>query len=349
MSQRETLEETLARAQRIFAQMPSQADEILRRLEAEAQGPRSAAGNRRVSALWYGRLIMSRNWRIAAGIVAALMLMATGWAAERVYQGVIEGKRMEANVRHAPMSMPPIVTTTRDANGTVTKSVSGWGVSTIDETGADLSGRKHGKELNQLIAQKKYAFVQKKELISGEMRYIYKFAFSDGVSGNLSFGIPLDDVKSLEDYDKKYEKAQQERQEAISKAVAAGRFRLIDIDLMLVHICDDLTSGKGIDVQRVVLQDGSQKAIATERIDPNSLVRIEGNKVVAKEPTTQVWYETTWKEHLQAVREGRRKLLGERIVNSYTYEITLADGTKTIFNYGGQEPLEKMYPKSAGP
>jgi hypothetical protein len=49
--------------------------------------------------------------------------------------------------------------------------------------------------------------------------------------------------------------------------------------------------------------------------------------------------QTSWQEHLDAIREGKRELLELETVNSYTYEMTADDGTKVIFQYGGGNPL----------
>ena len=51
--------------------------------------------------------------------------------------------------------------------------------------------------------------------------------------------------------------------------------------------------------------------------------------------------QTSWQDHLDAVRDGKWELLSEETIPSYQYEVVLDDGSKTIFNYGGGKPLEK--------
>ena len=56
---------------------------------------------------------------------------------------------------------------------------------------------------------------------------------------------------------------------------------------------------------------------------------------------SQKGYETAWQDHLTAIRTGDRELLDVGIVRNYKYEVTLADGSKTTFSYGGNAPLTK--------
>ncbi len=79
-------------------------------------------------------------------------------------------------------------------------------------------------------------------------------------------------------------------------------------------------------MQRVDLPDGRQLAIAQEVQEP--------------EPAGWTSYETTWQEHLDAIRDGRRKLLDAEIIKDYWYEMALEDGSKTLFSIGGG-PLDK--------
>ena len=45
--------------------------------------------------------------------------------------------------------------------------------------------------------------------------------------------------------------------------------------------------------------------------------------------------------HLEAIRQGRRVLLDLSITTSMTYEISLDDGSKTIYEVGGDELIKK--------
>ena len=55
--------------------------------------------------------------------------------------------------------------------------------------------------------------------------------------------------------------------------------------------------------------------------------------------------QSTWREHLQAIREGKLELLDVETMFTYTYEVVLEDGTKRIFKYGGSEPLKRSKAK----
>jgi len=86
----------------------------------------------------------------------------------------------------------------------------------------------------------------------------------------------------------------------------------------------DSPNGEKQYVYSFVFSDGSE--IAFPRADYGSLP-----------PSVK---QTSWQEHLQAIRDGRRTLLELETVNSYTYEMTADDGTKLTFQYGGGNPLK---------
>jgi len=78
------IDDELRRAARVFAQVPSMADEVMRRIGQSRARKGLAADQPEGWTLGTGRLSLSRNWRIAAACVAGLVLLATGWAAEKV-------------------------------------------------------------------------------------------------------------------------------------------------------------------------------------------------------------------------------------------------------------------------
>src|SRR5208337_3997093 len=161
---------------------------------------------------------------------------------------------------------------------------------------------------------------------NGEKEYVYRFAFSDGSSVATNFSISLENVSSWDDYQQKAAEQRQQRHEKINQAIAAGRFRLINLEVMQVHLCRDVATDRKFKVQRI--PRGGGKDMAFPRADYSTI-----------EPGLK---ETTWQEHLQAIREGKRELLILETTNSYTYEMISDDGTKLLFNYGGMEPLKKM-------
>ena len=190
---------------------------------------------------------------------------------------------------------------------------SSWGGSPFDK-----------KEISKLIAGKKYTFLKTFDSSNGEKQWVYSFKLPNGGALNMNFPLPLDNVTSWEDYQHKKAQQTQQRHEKINEAIAAGRFRLINVEALQMHLCRDAQSGKEFKVQR--FPRAGEKDIAFPRPDYSNIP-----------PSVK---ETTWKEHLKLIRDGKRQLLDIQVVNSYTYEMTANDGTKITFNYGGQKPLE---------
>ena len=193
------------------------------------------------------------------------------------------------------------------------------------------TGPGNDEETEKLIKEKKYEFVKTFDSGSGEKQYVYRFTYPDGRRVNRNFSMPLDKVTSWADYEKKEELQSGQRNERISQALTSGRFRLLNLEVMQIHICRDVASGTEFKVQRIQRPDGTE--IAFPRADFGAIP-----------PSVQ---ETSWKEHLQAIRDGKRQLLKLETTNSYTYEMTADDGTKDTFYYGGAEPLEAMLKRSA--
>lgn len=233
---------------------------------------------------------------------------------------MIEGKRVEVKTIFVVESniMP-------DGSLMLTGSVS-----------SDSGGPEAEAEISKLIAQRKYKLLKTYEDQTRRTQYVYRFVLADGNSVSRNFAVPLEQVESLEDYNKKSIDLERKRIEAVRQPIAEGRFRLIDVEPLLVHICQDKVSGLKIDVQKIELPDGREIAWATESLQSATAPASAG-------------YETAWKDHLKAISEGKRELLDVRIVRHYSYEVTLADGTKTVFVYGGDSPLDKTTRKPTGP
>jgi hypothetical protein len=188
------------------------------------------------------------------------------------------------------------------------------------------------EETGKLIKEKKYELVKTVDSRSGERQYIYRFTYPDGRRVNRNLSMPLDKVTSWADYQKKQKLQREQRNERISQSLTSGRFRLLNLDVIQIHICRDAASGRTFKVQRIQRPDHSE--IALPRADFGAIP-----------PSVR---ETSWKEHLQAIRDGKRQLLKLETLNAYTYEMTADDGTKDIFAYGGDDPLEAMLKRSAG-
>jgi hypothetical protein len=141
----------------------------------------------------------------------------------------------------------------------------------------------------------------------------------------MDFSIPLDSVSSWDEYLKKDKEETRQRHDKINQAVTAGRFRLINLEVAQIHLCRDVATNQKFKVQRIALSGG--KEVAFPRPDYSTIP--PGVK------------ETTWQEHLQAIRERKRELLSLETLNLYAYEMISDDGTKLIFTYGGSNPLTK--------
>jgi len=246
----------------------------------------------------------TRLLKLAAGLLIAAVVVAAGWTAEKVYESVSKKSRVVEVGDGYHTVIPP-------------------------DAPADSAekAKRHHEEMKQLIGQKKYKFVNTFEMPRGRKHYVYQFTFADGSKGGCGFSIPLEKVTSWDDYLQKSNKEQAQLNEKMRKAIVAGKFRAINVEPLLTHVCREVDSGQKVRVQRIALPDGKQ--IASFR----------------REEAHSPEYETSWEEHLEEVRQGKRVLLDEQTFKNYTYELTLEDGSTTGFTCGGAQPLEKTPPE----
>jgi len=256
---------------------------------------------------------MSPLVKTTAAVLIAAFLICTGWAAEKVYEKVTS---LWVEVKTTPLEDWTLPDGKKLTYGLCT-------MTTVDSDNpnAAKNAKLHHEEMERLIAEKKYEFVKTCESGSGKC-YVYKFTFSDGSHENNNFSMPLDKVASWDDYQRKDKEQTQKRREQINKALAAGRFRLINVEVICIHVCQDPATNQKSRVQRI----SKDKA----------LVRPFDNE---KQATTMPM--TSWQDHLKAIRKGERILLSLETVSLYNYEVTLEDGSTTIFTYGGGDPLKK--------
>jgi hypothetical protein len=347
MMPEDKLDNLLARGAKALGAAPPMADEVLRRINLVRAEQRPSSMTYRVP-LRERIFLMSRAQKVAAAILLALLLAATGWAAEKVVEAVIEGRPVHVHTKTESTTLLMGtdtygtyvgVTTIRDVPpGTTNQAGSGimTGVGTMTMESSGGAGVSpftpaQRQELRKLIAEKKYQRIGKSETPRGT-EYLYRFVFSDGTVKPWPFYLPLEEFASVDDYNQKYDVYEARRQEAMQKALAKGHYRLVNVELILVHECLDVATGKTIEVQKIPLPDGSQIASAKEV------------KPWVPSPTgesEETFYEMTWQEHLDSIKAGRRKLLDARVVKDFWYEMTLEDGSKTILGIGGQSPLEK--------
>ena len=279
-----------------------------------------AGGNPQLSAFWRRRLTMLVPTSQTSPVLSRRNLLWLGAAA--VLTGVLPTFRLAPAEADEPAGKPAKTQAKAEKDGPKPWKLPNG--ATMWESGG-TSAAPFNKEMYKLIAEKKYKFVKIFEDGQGEKQYVYGFNFSDGSYTQTNFSMPLDNVTSWEDYQRKVEAQRQQRHEKINRAIAAGRFRLLNVEVMQVHLCRDVASKQKFKVQRIPRADGSELAFPRPDYGPIP-------------PAVQ---ETSWKEHLLAIREGKRELLSSESVNSYTYEMLADDGTKILFNYGGNEPLKK--------
>jgi hypothetical protein len=246
-----------------------------------------------------------RGFKAAAACLVGVILVATGWAAEQVYQKV--AKKYFVTIS-APTG-PAWEITTPEGTKSFTASGVFVAIASRDPSGLEVA-REHHEEVKSLIPGGKYEFVRTFESAGQPVQYVYRFKLSNGQEWIENFAYPLEKVTSWEDYLQKAQQQQVERDRAIYDAISKGDFRLLDIDLIKQHVCRDASTGQKLAVLQVHLPDGTKVAM----VQPYPLGSSSGG------------YETSWAEHLREITDGR---------------MTLADGSKTVFSYGGQEPLVK--------
>jgi len=276
-----------------------------------------SAARKEVKPIGIGRPFRpTRLAKLAAGVLITVALLATGWTAETVYRTITE-----KSVELERISLPPVTL----PDGSMLGGAFGIGtyIPADAPPGTTEAARRHHEEMKQLISQKKYEFVRTIELPSELKQYVYRFVFADGEQGTRRFFMPLDSVASWDDCVQKMKEQATQRQEAFVKALAAGKFRLLNLETELTHVCRDADSNQKLSVLRVDHSDGEDDAL------------------VFLGELDQPHYSTSWKDHLEAIRRGNRVLLDLSTSTSMTYEITLDDGSTTTFEVTGPELMKE--------
>jgi hypothetical protein len=270
---------------------------------------------------------MSPALRVAAVILAAVLLVGAGWAAEKIYEKL---KFTQASLTleehpHQEWTLP-------NGKKLTVSGTTGTVVNPDDAKAAEIA-RLNYEKMKELVAQKRYKLLKTFEDAStGGTEHVYQFTFSDGTQDKMNFSMPLDNVASWDDYQRKKQEQTQHYRDQVNMAIAAGRYRLINQDITLLHICIDRESHKKVRVQRISMPKGEEIALYR----PYDLT---------EENQTTTVPQSTWREHLQAIREGKLELLDVETMPDYTYEVIFEDGTKQIFWYGGGEPLKRSKAK----
>lgn len=157
----------------------------------------------------------TRLIRLAAGLLVAALLVATGWAAEKLYQFVADSfvileEETLLEERSGPVKLPDGAF--RSASRTVRISVGAF-LPEDASPGAVEKAMQGLEEVKQLIGQKKYEFIKTYTGPSGEEEYVYRFTLADGRQVAMNFSIPLENVASWDDYLQKISEQAKQRQE----------------------------------------------------------------------------------------------------------------------------------------
>ncbi len=177
-------------------------EQLKQRLLAHAQ---SAQPRRKEMIRFAGRFSVLK---VAAGLAAVVILIGTGWAAEKIYEKFFT--KVSVILERSPMRESKLP----DGRTLYIGSVFGW-VGDYGDPKAVETVKRHHEEMKQLLAQKKYDFIKTYEIM-GQKQYLYKFTYADGSHAGMPFSMPLDNVVSWEDYQKKEEQKQNQRQEQIN-------------------------------------------------------------------------------------------------------------------------------------
>ncbi|MCE5302133.1 MAG: hypothetical protein LLF97_03370 [Planctomycetaceae bacterium] len=241
--------------------------------------------------------------KLAAAILGTVFLIGTGWATEKIY-------RRLAGQSVGIMHVTPSGTTD---------------FSTNDAEDPAAEEKWTDKEIRQLVAQKKYKFVRTIHHPQGNESNVYYFYLSNG--DRLKWKMPpprLEEVASLDEYDRKAKQCSQQRAKEIEKAIANGKGRLINILVTEIQQCRDPATGQTFDVRRVVPQCPEEGARDFAYVYPGGMKSFE-------RPGNHVYTTTSWQDHLNAIRSGKRELLGVRLQKLGVYETTRDEGSQLIF------------------
>lgn len=277
----------------------------------------------------FGGMAANRRRAVAAAVLAACVLLGCGWGAAEVARKMI-------GEQNYVVSVPPIkehLLTLPDGRK-VTMTLSGMAAGDYQ---SQEDADEQFAQMKQALAARRFELVKTfLPLDGGPLQYVYKFHLPGGKEEGMNFSLPLDDVKSYEEYEQRAADQREQRMGAINQAIAKGNYRLVDVDPLQTHICRDPQTHKVYEVMR------ARTPPNVEGTGGNSGPGRDDALVFPGKVGDTPYLKTSWREHLDAIASGQRELLDMQVVNSYRYRITLDDGTTTYYGYGGNGPLEKI-------
>ncbi len=248
---------------------------------------------------------MSLLVKLAAALLVAAILIGAGWAAEKIYKIVTEQSVVISHVT-------PSGTTEFGSSG---------------PNPAEHEKRANEK-IKQLVDQKKYKFVRTIHHPDGNESNVYYFDWYDGSCRNhikWKSGPPrLEEVSSWDEYKQKSEEYSGQRQKEVEEAIASGKGRLINILVTEVQECKDVATNQRLDVRRISPQCPEEGTHDFAEIYPGGMKEF-------RKPGNHMFTTTSWQDHLNAIRDGKRALLGVRLVKYGVYEAVRDDGSKLVF------------------
>ncbi len=244
---------------------------------------------------------MPSMMKLAAALLAAAILIGTGWASEKIYRKLT-------------------------TESTVFSHTTSSGTTDFETNAPNPTEREKqvGEEIKQAVALKKYKFVRTIDRPWGDRQYLYWFHLADGTRLKAKYPPPrLEEVASWDEYERKSKEYAAQRQKDIEKAIASGKGRLIDFMVTEIHVCRDVESGQKLDVRRAAPSPGEG--------NEDFAYLYPGGMQEYEKPGDSVFGSSSWRDHLRAIREGKRELLDIRLVKQGIYETVRADGSKLVF------------------
>ena len=252
--------------------------------------------------------------RVAAMILAAVVLVSAGWAAEQAYRKVtwVETTITEkVTTVFTPENGVAVTLTTVTTETTEVDPNIPHKQGKVDESA-------QREEIAQAISQGKYKFVREVTNSPGgePSTYIYSIELPSGALKK-SFAVPPEKFESWNQFEALEDEARREHYLMCYEAIEAGRYRLVNVETHVAHICREVETGEDIICRRInTTSDG---------IEPKAIITLYQEVVEVIEGRVKM-VETTWQDHLDAIANGSRELIRPDISNTYSYELTLSDG-----------------------
>jgi hypothetical protein len=255
--------------------------------------------------------------KIALAVLAAILLIGTGWAAEKIYEKIITIRIVTSEPKEVIMP-----------DGTKGYSV------TAAATEVDVNDPKAVEEANRVLKESLAAEEKRQDAIQKAIT-LGRFRLLD-VGSQITH--QCQDVGS----DRVFQLTR------CTLDTCDDVAHVIDADIELSGKTGAAQTVTGT-VRTAIVTPGSKdkKLPMTLRVDaqPGKMLKASGDgatSVVVTDASGAVQATTSWKDHLRMILDGKRQLLHATVQTVYVYEVTLDDGSKV--SYGC--PFELKLPKA---